>query len=172
MKRKLLLFTLIVVLALGTTSFAQNPKPDFSGTWQLDTKQSRLPGMVVNMSADNRLIITHNEPEIKIINMFNSQQGRMMTESEMTLNGEKHKRKGRLGQEMFFWGYWAKNGKDLIIESENTIVYRGRKITKRTKQVFTQSKDGTVITCDQTTSTRDGTITAKLFYIKREEKKK
>jgi len=160
----------MLVLFLFSASYAQ--KPDFSGTWQLDTKQSRLPGKMLNTTGDVRLLITHNEPEIKIVNLVSSQMGPMATESQMTLNGEFHKRLGRLGQEMLYKGYWAENGKDLIIESENTRIYKGRKFKIATKQVFTLSKDGKVITCEQATTTEQGTVTATLFYIKQAEKTK
>jgi len=167
MKSRIFFIVLMVMLLLSSFLFAQ--KPDFSGTWELDTQQSRLPGMMLNTSADNRIIITHNEPEIKIVNIINSQQGRIATETSMKLNGEYHKRKGRLGQEMLYKGYWADNGKDLIIESENTRIYRGRQFTIKTKQVFTLSEDGEVITCDQSTTTRDGTVTARLYYVRRKQ---
>ncbi|HSE32527.1 MAG TPA: hypothetical protein VLA93_13225 [Pyrinomonadaceae bacterium] len=57
------------ILFLCTTAEAQNPKsqikPDFSGTWLLDTKKSNTAGLTT--SPDLPITILHQDPEFKMV---------------------------------------------------------------------------------------------------------
>lgn len=63
------LLTIFILLAVVFTSFAQGnklkPKPDFSGTWEFDSKRSNV-GKSNSSGPPEQITITHHDPELKI----------------------------------------------------------------------------------------------------------
>src|SRR5437868_15129017 len=64
-----LLALLILLAASAANGLAQanksKPKPDFSGTWELDRKRSNV-GKSNSSSPPEQITITHHDPELKI----------------------------------------------------------------------------------------------------------
>lgn len=79
--KQIVLLALLMLLAL--TGYAQNSDksksktPDFTGTWVLDKKKSGLEGGMVigQMLVDIKLVIEHNEPEMKIVQTIQGSDG-------------------------------------------------------------------------------------------------
>jgi len=76
MKLLVSIFCFILICALGTTSAPAQAKrkvvkakPDFSGTWLLDTAKSNVGS---SATPDQPLKITHRDPEFRITRMVAS----------------------------------------------------------------------------------------------------
>lgn len=77
------LLTLFIILAaVASMSSAQGnkskPKPDFSGTWEFDSKRSNV-GQSNSSGPPEQITITHHDPELKI-------------RKTVTVNGQKEER--------------------------------------------------------------------------------
>jgi hypothetical protein len=91
MKRTFLAATLVLLLA--SIGWAQNSKPDFSGTWNLDLGKSDFgpapaPDSIV-------LVIVHKEPNIKVSSTQKGQQGNFTNERNLTTDGKENPNKIR-----------------------------------------------------------------------------
>lgn len=82
MKFSRLLTIFILLAAVVFTSLAQGnkskPKPDFSGTWEFDSKRSNV-GKSNSSGPPEQITITHHDPELKI-------------RKTVTVNGRKEER--------------------------------------------------------------------------------
>src|SRR6476469_9366643 len=79
MKRFVNSFCFVLIFALVATSIpakakqkVANSKPDFSGTWQLDTAKSNVGPSI---TSDQPLKITHHDPEFRITRMVETNAG-------------------------------------------------------------------------------------------------
>jgi hypothetical protein len=73
MKLLVSIFCFVLICALGATGTqaqpkqkVTSPKPDFSGSWQLDTAKSNVGPSV---TSDQPLKITHHDPELRVTRM-------------------------------------------------------------------------------------------------------
>ena len=131
---------------ISSISFAQ--KPDFSGTWTLDLKKSKIEQMMRRMSRNITINITHKDPVIKIVQTINTQRGERTTETELKLDGKSIKKTTPGGMIATYRGYWSTDGKSIIIESERTAGRGNRTFKISSKQSFSLSKDGKILTCE------------------------
>jgi len=163
MKRKIHFISLLVALVFVSSSLAQ--KPDFSGTWNLNTEKSQLPRMGRGMGGPATLTITHDDPQISMVSVLQSPRGERKIEFELTLGGEDVKVSMNMG-ETVYKGYWSEDGKSIIIESEMEMGRGGRSFSMSSKQTYSLSDDGKVLTCKQVRSTPRGDMESTLVYDK------
>ena len=83
MKKFAIAFAFLIVLSLA---FAAADKPDFSGTWVLDTAKSDLG--VTSVPPIQTNVIDHKEPNIRMTTMSKGQQGEHTTERSYTTDGK------------------------------------------------------------------------------------
>lgn len=72
--RKIIVFLLMCAsLALAQDNKPKDAKPDFSGTWTFDRSKSNLGPLARTglANAEVMLVITHKEPELKILRKIN-----------------------------------------------------------------------------------------------------
>jgi len=167
MKTKLSLVTLLIGLLLVSTALAQ--KPDFSGTWVFNSEKSQLPEMGRRRGGGGggTITITHKDPKITMVTVTETQRGERKLEVELTLGGDPVKVAGRMGGDSVYKGYWDKDGKNIIIETEMTIDRGGQVFTMTGKLTYQLSADGKTLTCDQVRTTPRGDMESKLVYDKK-----
>lgn len=111
MHRKLLLSTLLIAVA----AFAQDAKPDFSGTWKLNAAKSDFGQMPPPNSRTDK--IEHKEPQVKESVSMVSDQGEMQWDLTYTTDGKESKGPGIGGQgEMASTAHWE--GKTLVVDTK------------------------------------------------------
>ncbi|MEW6206766.1 MAG: hypothetical protein AB1631_00260 [Acidobacteriota bacterium] len=69
MKKMIVFLLMCASLALAQTDKPKDAKPDFSGTWMFDRSKSNLGPLqrAPAANAEITLVITHKEPELKIL---------------------------------------------------------------------------------------------------------
>jgi hypothetical protein len=77
-----------LMLLLVTSAWAQNARPSFSGTWNLDVAKSDFgpappPDSMV-------LVIEHKEPNLKVSSTHKGQQGEITNERNLTTDGKEN----------------------------------------------------------------------------------
>jgi hypothetical protein len=145
----------LVVLSVGALS-AQS-KPNFSGEWKLAPAKSDFGMMPAPSSGVQK--ITHNDPQLKVVNTQTGEQGTNTTDSSYTTDGKVCVNQGRMGdtKSTLKW-----DGNALVIETKAD--FQGTAVTITNRWIL--SDDGKVLTVNMHFSTPMGEGDAKMVYDK------
>lgn len=147
----------LLVLSVGTL-FAQS-KPNFSGEWKMVPARSDFGMRPVPTTAVQK--ITHNDPELRVVNTITNDQGTFTTESTYTTDGKECVNKGRMGdvRSSLKW-----DGNALIIGSR--MDFQGNEVAITDK--WTLSEDGKTLTMNMHIASTMGEGDARIVYEKSE----
>jgi len=141
-------------------------KPDFSGTWVMDTNRSfsNPPGL------EQTLIVVHTGDQIKLETKIKTQQGEQNISEVYNLNGveadftppgaqpnAKGKRKAA----------WLPDGQRIIIEDVVTADSPNGPVTRKTTRKWTLAPDGKTLTVDYYFDDQRGSFEAKRVFAKK-----
>lgn len=76
------------MLLLAASTWAQDTKPDLSGTWSLDVAKSDFGGAPAPDSIVH--VIEHKDPNLKITSTQKSQQGELTNTRNLTTDGKEN----------------------------------------------------------------------------------
>lgn len=154
---------LIVFLLVFTfTSYAQktgkNQTPDFTGTWIMDQIKSGLEGgmQAGKRLADMKMVIEHNEPEIKIIETIKSLDGvERVQNSTVYTDGRRKPINGKNDANNFVTYTWDEK---TLVKTAKFVIGRGEgwdwfldknkktSINMENREEWKLSKDGKTLT--------------------------
>ena len=156
--KKHLSLLIVAVLALGTLSlWAQDAKPDFSGTWNLDVSKSDF-GPAPPSTSEKREV-EHKDPKLKVKATVVGQQGERKTESNYTTDGKENTNPAG-PMEVKSTTKW--DGKKLVTQSKRE--FQGQEI--EIKDTWELSGDGKVLTNTRDIKGGFGEISQKLILNK------
>jgi hypothetical protein len=147
----------LLVLSAGTL-LAQS-KPNFSGEWTLVPAKSDFGMMPPPSSAVQK--VTHNEPQLKVVNTQTGDQGTMTTESSYTTDGKECVNSGMMGAEVKSKLKW--DGNALVIDS--SMDFQGTAVTITNRWAL--SEDGKILTVNIHFASPMGEGDAKMVYEKK-----
>lgn len=177
MKPTLAVLALLALVA----SPAVAQKPDFSGTWKINTEKSdpmgppggmggqppadgaggnRPPGGGMGGMRVTEMFITQFESKI-VIEQKMGDQTRMLT---YYLDGRESKNPGMRGNEMTTKSTWVDN--TIVTEGENTFKGPMGEMTIKSKETRVLSEDGKTMTITSVINTPRGEMTRKMVYDK------
>ncbi len=160
MKKALL--SVAVMLLVSAPIWAQDAKPNLTGTWTLDTSKSDFGGMPGPDSVVN--VIDHKDPQLKITSTQKSQQQGEVTNTRMlTTDGKENTNTMRTmmgDQPVKSTTKW--NGKTLT--NAFTLDIQGNTIG--INEVWAVSDDGKMLTVTRAISTGQGDVTQKFVFNK------
>lgn len=159
MKKNLAAAVLICLIAAA--GWAQDARPDFSGTWTLDLAKSDFgptppPESMV-------LVVEHQDPNLKTTNTQKGQQGETKTERTLTTDGKENINKMRTmagDQDVKSTTKW--NGSKL----ETAFKLDAGGMTVDIADAWELSPDGKVFTIVRDLKTPQGDFTQKLIFNK------
>jgi hypothetical protein len=156
MKMSRWLILALLVLSAGVP-FAQS-KPNFSGEWTLVPAKSDFGMMPAPTSAVQK--ITHNEPQLKVVNTQTGEQGAMTMESSYTTDGQECVNAGRMGEvkSKLKW-----DGSVLVVDSRMDFQGNAVTITNR----WTLSEDGKTLTVNMHFASPMGEGDTRMVYEKK-----
>jgi hypothetical protein len=156
MRRSNWLVLALLVLSAGL-AFGQ-AKPNFSGEWTLVPAKSDFGMMPAPSSGTQK--ITHNEPELKVVNTQTGDQGTMTMESSYTTDGKECVNSGRFGEvkSKLKW-----DGPALVIDS--TMDFQGSPVNITNRWAL--SDDGKALTVNMHFASGMGEGDAKMVYEKK-----
>ena len=168
MKLRTPLVTLAYLLAAALTALADTPRPNFSGTWELDqTKSHSIPP-----DMKQTMTVVHNGDKVSLEVKITTAQGERTQKDEFVLDGKevdftpppprpdappaRGKRKGA----------WLPNGKGFFLEEEiQTKNPQGQDVTIIVARKWTAWPDGT-ISIETIQETPRGTFNNKRVFVK------
>jgi len=165
MKHKSAFAIAIAMICLFGAAFGSS-KPDFSGTWVMDTNRSfsNPPGL------EQTLVVTHTGDQIKVDAKLKTQQGEQTINETYTLDGKesdyvppgaqanaKGKRKAM----------WLPDGRGALIEDVVTADSANGPVTRKTTRKWTLSPDGKTLTVDYYFDDPRGSFEAKRVFAKK-----
>lgn len=169
---KLALAAVAAISLLAGPLLAQ--KPDFSGTWKLNTEKSdpiaappggdaaaggQRPGGMGGMRP-SELFITHSDSKM-VIEQKMADRTTLLT---YYLDGRESKNPGMRGNEMATKSTWAEN--TIVTDGENTFTTPMGSMTIKSHEVRSMSEDGKSMTIVSTATTPRGEMTRKTVYDK------
>lgn len=155
--KRLALCSLLLLLAASLSFAADEKKPDFSGTWVLDTGKSDF-GMLPPVESQTT-VIEHKEPKIKVSSTVKGQQGEQKVERNYTTDGEENTNKqGPI--EVKSKSHW--DGAKLITESKFKIQDNDIEM----KDTWALSEDGKTYTQNRDLKSPMGETSQKLIFAK------
>jgi hypothetical protein len=152
--------TFLSALALGALLAANLPaadKPNFSGTWKLNSGKSDF-GMAPAPDKMDRVIV-HSDPTLKVTTTQSGAQGEATTDETLTTDGKDSINKVR-GVDMKSVASW--DGPKLVVKSKRDFNGMELSIT----QNWTLSADGKVLTLANNISTPQGDFEMKIVMDK------
>ncbi len=151
----------ICILALlSGTVVATGEKPDFSGTWKLDTLMSRFD-QGVPAPKGRMLIIEHHEPKLHIEIKTEAKEGNQDRVFDLTTDGSEAKQVGGTCTASASWG--DVDGTRLVLTIKQPSA-TGTVVTSRVMKLGSQRK---ILTTVLTVQNPNGTEKADEFYILR-----
>jgi hypothetical protein len=166
MKPKLVISCAVAVLILLQVALAL-PKPDFSGTWVMDTNRSfsNPPGL------EQTLMVAHTNDQIKVESKLKTQQqGEQTINETYTLDG-KETEFAPLGAPPGAKGKrtasWLPGGRGAVIEDVVTSDSPNGPVTRKTIRKWTLSPDGHTLTVDYYFDDQRGSFEAKRVFVKK-----
>jgi hypothetical protein len=155
MSRRFAIALALAVLSVGTL-FAQ-PRPNFSGEWKLAPAKSDFGMIPAPASIVQK--VTHNDPQLKVVNTQTGDQGTTATDSSYTTDGQVCVNRGPLGdtKSTLKW-----DGSALVIETRMDFQGTEVVITNR----WALSDDGKTLTVNIHFSTPMGEGDARMVFDK------
>ena len=165
MKCKLVLGCGVVVLCFLASAVAL-AKPDFSGTWVMDTNRSfsNPPGL------EQTLTVVQSGDQIKVDAKLKTQQGEQAVNETYTLDGKETEfappgtQPGAKGKRK---AMWLPDGRGAVIEDIVTSDSPNGPVTRKTTRKWTLSRDGTTLTVDYYFDDQRGSFEAKRVFVKK-----
>jgi hypothetical protein len=166
MKPKLVIGCAVAVLCLMQIASASS-KPDFSGTWVMDTNRSfsNPPGL------EQTLVVVHANDQIKVESKLKTQQqGEQAVNETYTLDGKETEfappgaQPGAKGKRK---AMWLPDGRGAVIEDVVTSDSPNGPVTKKTMRKWTLSPDGSTLTVDYYFDDQRGSFEAKRVFVKK-----
>lgn len=161
------LIFLVAVASLGIITAIAAAKPDFSGTWVMDTNKSfsNPPGL------EQTLMVVHTGDQIKLDTKIKTQQGGEQNisevynldnkETDFTPPGGQPNAKGKRKAS------WLPDGQHVIIEDVITADSPNGPVTRKTTRKWTLSTDGKTLTVDYYFDDQRGSFEAKRVFMKK-----
>lgn len=147
----------ITLVALSVGTLLAQSKPNFSGEWKMVPAKSDYGMMPAPTTAVQK--ITHNDPELKVVNTQTGDQGTFTTESTYTTDGKECVNKGRMGdiKSTLKW-----DGNALVIDSK--LDFQGTEVAITNR--WTLSEDGKTLSMNMHFASGMGEGDAKIVYEK------
>jgi len=141
-------------------------KPDFSGTWVMDTNRSfsNPPGL------EQTLTVVHTGDQIKVDAKLKTQQGEQTVNETYTLDGKETEfappgaQPGAKGKRK---ASWLRDGRGALIEDVVTSDSPNGPVTRKTMRKWTLSADGSTLTVDYYFDDQRGSFEAKRVFVKK-----
>jgi hypothetical protein len=149
----------VALLLLSASTLSAQSKPNFSGEWTLVPAKSDFGMMPPPSSSVQK--VTHNEPQLKVVNTQTGDQGTNTTESSYTTDGKECVNKGFMDSEMKSTAKW--DGDTLVIDSKMDI--QGNAITMSNR--WSLSGDGKNLTVAMHFTSPMGEGDVKMVYEKK-----
>jgi hypothetical protein len=166
MKKSTMIAALCVV-SIGVAVWAL-AAPDFSGTWVLDASKSdqMSMGRQGGGSPPNiTLTLKQSGNELAITRTMEMGGNQRTSEQKFTLDGKENTNSGMMGRgEMVSKSRW--DGDTLVIEGTQKMSSSRGEMEIATKEAFSLSEDGKVLTITTTRTTPQGERTTKQVYNK------
>ena len=148
----------LLLLAVAVAALAQDGKPNFSGTWELQLDKSDfgpLPG-----PQSQTTMIEHKDPKLKITVNAKTAQGEQSSLRNLTTDGQENTNEvsGRTWKSKTRW-----EEKELVTETSFEV--QGNKV--QIKDRWKLSDDGKGMTIDRTLSSEMGEAVQKLVFAKK-----
>ena len=143
------------------SAWAQGAKPNFSGTWQLDTAKSEFGPMPPPTTMVT--IVDHKDPKVVIKSTQKSDQGDVVNERTITTDGKPNinKLKTNMGdQDVTSTTNWS--GSQLVTEFKMEINGTGLEF----RDTYSLSPDGRVMTVVRDIKSEQGPLTMKMVFNK------
>lgn len=164
MKSKLAIISAFVVFCFSVAAAAT--KPNFSGTWVMDTNRSfsNPPGL------EQTLMIVHAGDQIKLETKLKTQQGEQNISEVYNLDGKEADftppgaQPGAKGKRK---SAWLPDGQRVIIEDVVTTDSPNGPVTRKTTRKWTLSPDGSTLTVDYYFDDQRGSFEAKRVFVKK-----
>jgi hypothetical protein len=156
MKHSTVSIMVFITLVFSGSAFAQG-KPDFSGTWTLDTAKSDMGQGRASAQAPTRTVtvVIKQTPGALVIDR---KAGERVETATLKLDGSESINKSPSGQDIKSTSQWV--GSTLVTKS---MMATGEG-TAETSDVRSLSADGKVMTIDMTRKTPRGDVRQKLIY--------
>lgn len=150
----------LLVLSLALAAMAQDGKPNFSGTWELQVAKSDFGPLPAPQGQTNA--IEHKDPKLKITATAKTDQGDRTTVRNFTTDGEENT--NQLGNAtMKSRTRWVE--KELVIDA--TFEAQGNKV--QIKDRWQLSDDGKTLTVARTLSSEMGVAEQKLIFDRKQQ---
>lgn len=158
---KRILSIIALTLLIVSPAWAQDAKPDFSGTWNVDLAKSDFgptppPESIVQ-------VIVHKEPALKVSSTVKSSMGTISNERNLTTDGKEnaYTLKGSAGEQAVkSTSTWS--GKKLL----TTMKVDTQGVTIDINDAWELSADGKVLTMTREIKTPQGDFNQKAVYNK------
>jgi hypothetical protein len=165
MNRKLVISCSIAVLGLVGVALASS-KPDFSGTWVMDTNRS----FSNPAGLEQTLVVVQTGDQIKLDTKIKTQQGEQSInevyslddqETDFTPNGAQPGAKGKRKAK------WLPDGRGVFIEEVTTADSPKGPVTRQVARKWTLSPDGNTLTIDYYFDDQRGSFEAKRVFVRK-----
>ena len=166
MKPKLVMSCAVAVLFVSQIALAL-AKPDFSGTWVMDTNRSfsNPPEL------EQTLTVVHTGEQIKVESKLKTQQqGEQTINETYTLDGNETEfappgaQPGAKGKRK---AMWLPDGRGAVIEDIVTSDSPNGQVIRKTTRKWTLSPDGRTLTVDYYFDDQRGSFEAKRVFVKK-----
>ena len=150
----------LLVLCLALAALAQDGKPNFSGTWELQVEKSDfgpLPGPKAQTN-----VVEHKDPKLKVATTAKTDQGDRTTVRNFTTDGEENT--NQLGNgTLKSRAHWVENA--LVVEG--TLEVQGNKV--QIKDRWQLSDDAKTLTVARLLSSEMGEAEQKFVFDKKQQ---
>jgi hypothetical protein len=146
-------------MSAGASSASTSAKPNFSGTWVMDTSKSDFGAMPAPSSGT--AVIDHKEPSVKISVKQTNEMGDLAFAMDLVDDGQKVSTWQIFGSDAKSTAHW--DGDALVINTETTIQDNAMKFANR----YTLSPDGNTLTVHGHMSGPMGEVDTKVVYAKK-----
>jgi hypothetical protein len=169
MRLRTSLFSLACLLAATAAALADAPRPNFTGTWELDQSKSHSvpPDMKQTMT------VVHDGDKVSVETKVVGAQGERVIKDSFTLDGKEAEFTPQSGNPNAppsrgkRTGAWLPNGKGFFLEETvQTKNPQGEDVTLYVSRKWTQWPDGT-ISIETIQETPRGTFNNKRVFVKK-----
>jgi len=165
MKPKMVIGCTVAVLCLLQIASAL-AKPDFSGTWVMDTNRS----FSNPAGLEQTMMVAHTNDQIKVESRLKTKQGEQTINETYTLDGKETEfappgaQPGAKGKRK---ATWLPDGRGAVIEDVVTSDSPNGPVTRKTMRKWTLSRDGSTLTVDYYFDDQRGSFEAKRVFVKK-----
>ena len=156
---------IMLFCALMPGNIVRAQSANFTGTWMLNKSKSALEARMWEKVESISIEIEQKDNDISIKSIMKSELGESSGSVDLIIGGDMVRQPGMGGNDVRIHGYWAENGRHLIVETSSRLkAPDGSSFETKITDTYSLARLGTILNLKREITTPNGAFISTLVF--------